>query len=85
MRVFGPPTNWAFGGLCHCAKFGGNRCSIFDSMQVLIFCELDLKTPIQAPKLFFGGGGQNSFLFLEVLDVVTSVPLLVKIDQETRP
>ena len=26
-----------FGGLCHCAKFGLNRCSSFDNMQVLIF------------------------------------------------
>jgi len=26
-----------FGGLCHCAKFGFNRCSSFDNMQVLIF------------------------------------------------
>ena len=26
-----------FGGLCHGAKFGLNRCSIFDNMQVLIF------------------------------------------------
>ena len=26
-----------FGGLCHCAKFGLNRCSIFDNMQVLLF------------------------------------------------
>jgi len=27
-----------FGGLCHCAKFGLNRCSSFNNMQVLIFC-----------------------------------------------
>jgi len=26
-----------FGDLCHCAKFGLNRCSSFDNMQVLIF------------------------------------------------
>jgi len=26
-----------FGGLCHCAKFGLNRFSSFDNMQVLIF------------------------------------------------
>ena len=26
-----------FGGLCHCAKFGLNRCSSFGNMQVLIF------------------------------------------------
>ena len=40
-----------FGGLCDCAKFGGNRCSNFDSMQILIFCTLSLKMPIHAPKL----------------------------------
>jgi len=63
-------------------------------MQVLIFCKLGLKTPIHVPKLgFFGpnsGRGRvgamltqtNSVLLLEV---VTSVPLLVKIDQEMRP
>ena len=26
-----------FGGLCHCTKFGLNRFSSFDNMQVLIF------------------------------------------------
>jgi len=26
-----------FSGLCHCAKFGWNRCSSFDNMQVLNF------------------------------------------------
>ena len=26
-----------FGGLCHCAKFGLNRCSSLDNMKVLIF------------------------------------------------
>ena len=26
-----------FGGFYHCAKFGLNRCSSFDNMQVLIF------------------------------------------------
>ena len=39
------------GGLCHCAKFGVNRCSNFDSMQILIFCTLTLKMPIYAPKI----------------------------------
>jgi len=38
-----------FGGLCHCAKFGLNRCSSFDNMQVLIFWALSLKMPIHAP------------------------------------
>jgi len=39
------------GGLCDCAKFGGNRCSNFDSMQILIFCTLSLKMPIHAAKI----------------------------------
>ena len=38
-----------FGGLCDCAKFGCNRCSNFDSMQILIFCMLSLKMPTHAP------------------------------------
>ena len=41
-----------FGGLYHCAKFGLNRCSSFDNMQVLIFLALSLKMPIHA---HFGG------------------------------
>ena len=44
-----------FGGLCDCAKFGGNRCSNFDSMQILIFCTLSLKMPIHAPKIWVFG------------------------------
>jgi len=44
-----------FGGLCDCAKFGGNRRSNFDSMQVSIFCTLRLKMPIHAPKIVFWG------------------------------
>ena len=60
-------------------------------MQVLIFCELGLEMPIHASKLFFGpnrGRGNamltltNSFL---LLGVVTSVTLLVKMDQDMRP
>jgi len=39
----------AFVGLCHCAKFGWNRCSSFDDMSVLMFCEFGLKMPIHAP------------------------------------
>jgi len=42
----------AFDGLYHCAKFGGYRCSSFDNMQVLVFCEFGLKLPTDAP---FGG------------------------------
>ena len=41
-----------FGGFCHCAKFGLNRFSSFDNMQVLIFLALSLKMPIHA---HFGG------------------------------
>ena len=33
------------GGLCDCAKFGGNRCRNIDSMQILVFCTLSLKIP----------------------------------------
>ena len=43
------------GGLCDCAKFGGNRCSNFNSMQILIFCTLSLKMHIHAPKLWVFG------------------------------
>jgi len=39
------------GGLCDYAKFGGNRYSNFDSMQILIFCTLSLKMPIHASKI----------------------------------
>ena len=41
-------------GLCDCAKFGCNRLSNFDSMQILIFCTLSLKMPIHAPKSKIG-------------------------------
>ena len=44
------------GGLCDCAKFGCNRCSNFDSVQILIFCTLSLKMPIHAPKIGVFGG-----------------------------
>jgi len=47
------------GGLCDYAKLGGNRCSNFDSMQILIFCTLSLKMPIHAPKIFWGFCPQN--------------------------
>ena len=51
-----------FGGLCHCAKFGLNRCSSFDNMQVLIFWALSLKMPIHA--FFWGKNGENrNFLY----------------------
>jgi len=53
--VIGPPTK-AFGGLYHCTKFGWSRCSSFDNMQVLVFCDSGLKTPIHAPfgRVFWG-------------------------------
>jgi len=38
-------------GLYHCAKFGWNRFSNFDNMQVLVFCKLGLKIPTDAPKM----------------------------------
>jgi len=41
----------AFDGLYHCAKFGWDGYSSFDNMQVLIFCELGLKTPVYGPKI----------------------------------
>jgi len=44
-----------FGGLSHCAKFGLNRCSSFDNMQVLIFWALRLKMPIHVPFWVFSG------------------------------
>ena len=41
------------GGLYRCAKFGWNRCSTFDNIEVLIFCAFCLKTPVHAPKIGF--------------------------------
>ena len=49
----------AFDGLCHFAKFGWNRCSSFDNMHIFRFHDFGLKTPIHAPKLFFGGWPLN--------------------------
>ena len=42
-----------FGGLYHCAKFGRNRCSSFENMDVFRFREFGLKKSIHAPKLVF--------------------------------
>ena len=50
MRVGDHPRR-AFGGLYACAKFGWNRCSVFDNMHVFRFREFGLKTPIHAQKL----------------------------------
>jgi len=49
MRVLGPPTK-VIGGLCHCAKFGWNRYSNFDNMQVLHFATQDWKR-LSRPKI----------------------------------
>ena len=49
VHAFGPPHKNIWWSLTVC-KFCWNRCSNFDNMQVLIFCELGLKTPIQAPQ-----------------------------------
>ena len=46
----------SFVGLCHYAKFGWNRCSGFDNMPVLMFCEFGLKMPIHAPFWVVCGG-----------------------------
>ena len=55
-----------FGGLRHCAKFGLNRFSIFDNMQVLIFWALSLKVPIHALFWVFLGQkfGKTETLFM---------------------
>jgi len=45
----------AFGGFYHCAEFGWNQYSSFDNIQVLLFRDLGLKTPIRTPKLVFWG------------------------------
>ena len=44
-----------FGGIYQCAKFGWNRSSSFNNMQVLIFNELGLKMPIHTPNGGFPG------------------------------
>ena len=45
----------ACGSCCHCAKFGWNRSSRFDKMQLLIFHEFRLKIPVLDTKIVFGG------------------------------
>jgi len=42
-----------FGSIYHSAKFGWNRCSIFNNMQVVIFNEFGFKILIHAPKWRF--------------------------------
>jgi len=46
--------------ICRCAKFGWNRRSSFNNIQVFTFCEFGLKMPIHIRFFFFfGGGGFN--------------------------
>jgi len=49
------------------AKFGWNRCSSFDNMQVLVLCEFGLKTPIHVP----WGCGWGTFPQIMSLIVLT--------------
>jgi len=42
-------------GLYHCAKFGFDRCSSFDNMNVSIFTAFGWKTPIHAAKILVLG------------------------------
>ena len=57
IRLFGLPTKCIL-VVCHSAKFGLNRFSSFDNMQVLIFWALSWKMPIHAH--FWGVlGGKN--------------------------
>ena len=62
-----------FGGLYHCAKFGWNRCGSFDNMQVLVFHEFGLKSPIHEP--FWGVFGAHfpQEMSLKVLTPKTTV------------
>jgi len=52
LRVFGPPTKSS--GLCNCVKFGYNRCSSFDNMQVLIFARWAWKCLFTPQNVFVG-------------------------------
>ena len=45
-----------FVGICQCAKFGSNRWSSFDDMQVLVICTLGVKMPIHIRKMVCLGG-----------------------------
>jgi len=51
MRVFGPSTKGIWWSLSQYTKYGRSRYSSFDNMQVLILCELGLKTPIHTPEI----------------------------------
>ena len=52
-----------FGGVYHCVKFGWNRYSTFNKMQVLIFNEFGFKMPIHDQDgSFFGRGWRFNIL-----------------------
>jgi len=63
LNVYLDYSRKVFGDLYRYAKFGWNRCSSFDNMEVVISCTFGLKTPIQysCPKnrFFLGGGGYD--------------------------
>jgi len=61
------------GGLYRCAKFGWNRCSIFDNMKLLIIRAFGLKTLIHAPKICFFGGGDLTPLVGSNINVTTKM------------
>ena len=49
--IFGPHMeSTVLRGLYHCAKFGYDRCSSFDNMNVSIFGAFGWKKPIHAQK-----------------------------------
>jgi len=54
MRVFGPHPRRAFRGLYHCAKFGWNRCSIFDKCMFFDFTSLAWKCLFRPQNWGFG-------------------------------
>jgi len=76
-HVFGPLAESIWRSLSVC-KFGWNRCSSFDNVQVFIFCELGFKVPVHDPKWVWG--------FSPKLGIHTSRPDLQKawVCAETR-
>ena len=59
-----------FGGLCHCAKFGLNRFSSFDNMQVLIFFIVNPENAYSRPfRECFGGKNWENRNFFVVLSL----------------
>ena len=53
--TFWDDLQWVIEGLYHCAKFGWNCCTGFDSTEVWIFCIFGWKMPIPTLKLSFWG------------------------------